>query len=144
MQKVQKEFFEKGSKYLKTLTLKDIAEEVGIHESTVSRSINGKYMQCCKGVFEIKYFFSAGVAGSAGEGISSASRNSLKRSLTKKIKSHRTAIRTWRRCFRKKASRFRAERWQNTGMKCISSPLPNGRDINFGTSPKGLSIYLLT
>lgn len=71
----QKEFFEKGSKYLKTLTLKDIAEEVGIHESTVSRSINGKYMQCCKGVFEIKYFFSAGVAGSAGEGISS---NSIK------------------------------------------------------------------
>lgn len=48
---------------------------MGIHESTVSRSINGKYMQCCKGVFEIKYFFSAGVAGSAGEGISS---NSIK------------------------------------------------------------------
>ena len=71
----QKDFFEKGSKYLKTLTLKDIAEEVGIHESTVSRSINGKYMQCCRGVFEIKYFFSAGVAGSAGEGISS---NSIK------------------------------------------------------------------
>ena len=111
----QKEFFEKGSKYLKTLTLKDIAEEVGIHESTVSRSINGKYMQCCKGVFEIKYFFSAGVAGSAEkESRPTASRNSLKRSLTKKIKSHRTAIRTWR-CFRKKASRFRAERWQNTG-----------------------------
>lgn len=71
----QKNFFDKGSKYLKTLTLKDIAEEVGIHESTVSRSINGKYLQCCRGVFEIKYFFSAGVAGSAGEGISS---NSIK------------------------------------------------------------------
>lgn len=71
----QKDFFEKGSKYLKTLTLKDIAEELGIHESTVSRSINGKYMQCCRGVFEIKYFFSAGVSGSAGEGISS---NSIK------------------------------------------------------------------
>lgn len=71
----QKDFFEKGSKHLKTLTLKDIAEELGIHESTVSRSINGKYMQCCRGVFEIKYFFSAGVSGSAGEGISS---NSIK------------------------------------------------------------------
>ena len=71
----QRDFFEKGSKYLKTLTLKDIAEELGIHESTVSRSINGKYMQCCRGVFEIKYFFSAGVSGSAGEGISS---NSIK------------------------------------------------------------------
>ena len=60
----QKEFLDKGSKYLKTLTLKDIAEELGIHESTVSRSINGKYLQCPKGVFEIKYFFfGAGVSG---------------------------------------------------------------------------------
>ena len=71
----QKEFFDRGVKYLKTLTLKDIAEELGIHESTVSRSINGKYMQCPRGVFEIKYFFSAGVSGSHGEGISS---NSIK------------------------------------------------------------------
>ena len=73
--KHQKEFLDKGSKYLKTLTLKDIAEELGIHESTVSRSINGKYLQCPRGVFEIKYFFSAGVSGSHGEGISS---NSIK------------------------------------------------------------------
>lgn len=74
--KHQKEFLDKGSKYMKTLTLKDIAEEVGIHESTVSRSINGKYLQCPRGVFEIKYFFSAGVPSSGGgEGISS---NSIK------------------------------------------------------------------
>ena len=73
--KYQKEFFDKGSKYLKTLTLKEIAEEVGIHESTVSRSINGKYLQSPRGVYEIKYFFSAGVSGSGGEGISS---NSIK------------------------------------------------------------------
>lgn len=71
--KHQKEFLDKGSKYMRTLTLKDIAEEVGIHESTVSRSINGKYLQCPRGVFEIKYFFSAGVSGSEGEGISSKS-----------------------------------------------------------------------
>ena len=73
--KYQKGFFDKGSKYLKTLTLKDIAEEVGIHESTVSRSVNGKYLQCSRGVFEIRYFFSAGVSGNHGEGISS---NSIK------------------------------------------------------------------
>ncbi|MDO4869578.1 MAG: RNA polymerase factor sigma-54 [Bacillota bacterium] len=73
--KYQKEFFDKGSKHLKTLTLKDIAEEVGIHESTVSRSINGKYLQCPRGVYEIKYFFSAGVSDSKGDGISS---NSIK------------------------------------------------------------------
>lgn len=73
--KHQREFLDKGSKYLKTLTLKDIAEEVGIHESTVSRSINGKYLQCPRGIFEIKYFFSAGVSSSQGDGISS---NSIK------------------------------------------------------------------
>jgi len=73
--KYQKDFFDKGRKYLKTLTLRDIAEELGIHESTVSRSISGKYLQCPRGVFEIKYFFSAGVSDQVGEGVSS---NSIK------------------------------------------------------------------
>nr|WP_315022787.1 RNA polymerase factor sigma-54 [uncultured Aminipila sp.] len=71
--KYQQDFFDKGSKHLKTLTLKQIAEEVGIHESTVSRSINGKYMQSPRGVYEIKYFFTSGVLGTQGEGISSQS-----------------------------------------------------------------------
>ncbi len=69
----QREFFEKGSKYMKTLTLREIAEDVGIHESTVSRSINGKYLQCPYGVFELKHFFSAGVKGGSGDGVSSNS-----------------------------------------------------------------------
>jgi len=73
--KYQQDFFDNGNKYLKTLTLKQIAEEVGIHESTVSRSINGKYMQSPRGVFEIKYFFTSGVSDGEGEGISS---NSIK------------------------------------------------------------------
>lgn len=71
--KYQRDFFEQGNKHLKTMTLKQIAEDVGIHESTVSRSINGKYMQTPRGVFEIKYFFSSGVADDKGEGISSSS-----------------------------------------------------------------------
>jgi RNA polymerase sigma-54 factor len=50
----QMDFFERGPKYLKTLTLKQVADEVGIHESTVSRSVNGKYLQSPRGVFEIK------------------------------------------------------------------------------------------
>ena len=73
MVKYQEDFFEYGPKHLKTLTLKQIADEVGIHESTVSRSINGKYMQSPRGIFEIKYFFTSGVNGSAGEGIASQS-----------------------------------------------------------------------
>jgi len=73
--KFQRGYFDNGDKYLKTLTLKQVAEDVGIHESTVSRSINGKYMQCPRGVFELKFFFSAGVSDWQGEGISS---NSIK------------------------------------------------------------------
>lgn len=75
--KFQKDFFDQGEKYLKTLTLKQVAEEVGIHESTVSRSINGKYLQSPMGVFEIKYFFSGGVSDGQGEGISSKSIKSF-------------------------------------------------------------------
>lgn len=71
--KYQQDFFDRGCKYLKVLTLKDVAEEVGIHESTVSRSISGKYLQCSRGVFEIKHFFSAGVSNQEGEGVSSKS-----------------------------------------------------------------------
>lgn len=73
--KHQREFFDGGEKYLKTLTLKEIADELDIHESTVSRTINGKYLQCSRGVYELKFFFSAGVSSTRGEGISS---NSIK------------------------------------------------------------------
>lgn len=75
--KYQQEFFNKGEKFMKTLTLKQIAEEVGVHESTVSRSINGKYMQSPRGVFELKFFFSSGVAGEDGTGVSSNSVKSI-------------------------------------------------------------------
>ena len=69
----QQEFFERGSKYMKTLTLREVAEDVGIHESTVSRSINGKYLQCSYGIYELRHFFSAGVKAGSGEGVSSSS-----------------------------------------------------------------------
>jgi len=67
----QKDYFEKGKMYLKTMTLKDIAEKIDMHESTVSRAINGKYMQCGSGLFELKFFFQSGVTSLYGEGISS-------------------------------------------------------------------------
>lgn len=69
----QREFFDHGMMHLKPMTLKDIAERVGVHESTVSRAVNGKYVQCPRGVFELKYFFQSGVSGSDGEGVSSQS-----------------------------------------------------------------------
>lgn len=77
----QEEFFRQGLQHLKPLTLKQIAEEVGIHESTVSRSVNGKYMQTPRGVFEIKYFFTSGVAGGEG-GVASDSIKSMIKEMT--------------------------------------------------------------
>ncbi|HOE58075.1 MAG TPA: RNA polymerase sigma-54 factor, partial [Bacillota bacterium] len=66
-------FFEKGHMFLKTMTLKKIAEMVNVHESTVSRAVNGKYVQTPRGIFEIKYFFKSGVDCQDGDAISSES-----------------------------------------------------------------------
>ena len=60
-----------------------------MHESTVSRSVNGKYMQTPRGVFEIKYFFSSGITGKDGEGVSS---NSIKTMIREIIDSEDTAL----------------------------------------------------
>ena len=73
----QNDFFTKGERFLKPLTLKQIAETVGVHESTVSRAINGKYMQCPRGVFELKYFFTGGILNEDGSGVSSNSIKSM-------------------------------------------------------------------
>ncbi|KPU26467.1 DNA-directed RNA polymerase subunit sigma-24 [Caloranaerobacter sp. TR13] len=72
----QREFFEKGKIALKPLSLKIVADELGIHESTVSRAINGKYIQTPRGIFELKFFFSRGVSSNQGE-ISSTSVKSI-------------------------------------------------------------------
>ena len=56
--KRQEDFFENGKAQLKPLNLEDIAEDIEMHESTVSRAINGKYLECRWGIFEFKYFFS--------------------------------------------------------------------------------------
>ena len=69
----QQDFFKKGEKNLKALTLKQIAEELDIHESTVSRTVNGKYLQCCRGMFELKFFFSSKVSEQSGGDVSSNS-----------------------------------------------------------------------
>lgn len=71
--KFQKDFFRIGEKGLRPLTLKEVAEDIEMHESTVSRATNGKYVQTPKGVFELKYFFSSGLSTNRGTDISSTS-----------------------------------------------------------------------
>ena len=63
----QKDFFEKGVKYLRPLTLKDVAREVCIHESTVSRVTHNKFMSTEQGLFEMKFFFSKGLESEDGQ-----------------------------------------------------------------------------
>jgi len=62
----QQEFFKKGPKYLKPMVLKDVANEIGMHESTVSRVTTNKYMHTPLGTFELKYFFNTGIGGKDG------------------------------------------------------------------------------
>lgn len=64
----QREFFRKGVKYLVPLTLKDIAADIGVHEATVSRTTNGKYIQTEWGIIELKYFFTNSISGAGSVG----------------------------------------------------------------------------
>ncbi len=67
---MQYEFFEKGPKYLKPMIYKDIADIIGMDISTISRVVNGKYVQSPQGIHELKYFFSEGLSTDTGEEVS--------------------------------------------------------------------------
>ncbi|WP_461245772.1 RNA polymerase factor sigma-54 [Treponema sp. R6D11] len=73
----QRSFFINGPKYLAPLTLADIAKELNVHETTVSRTANGKYMQTEWGIYEIRYFFTNSISGS-GANRSQFSKESVK------------------------------------------------------------------
>ena len=69
----QRDFLDKGIEFLKPLTLKDIAQVVGMHESTVARVTSSKYVETPRGVFELKFFFSSHLETDGGESTSSRS-----------------------------------------------------------------------
>jgi RNA polymerase sigma-54 factor len=64
----QQGFFERGVSAMKPMTLREVAEAIGMHESTVSRVTSNKYLLCDRGMYELKYFFGSGVASAEGEG----------------------------------------------------------------------------
>jgi RNA polymerase sigma-54 factor len=66
----QRDFFEKGIQHLKPLTLREVAEHIGMHESTVSRVTNEKFVQTPRGVLPLKFFFSSGLSTTGGEDVS--------------------------------------------------------------------------
>ncbi len=80
--KHQEAFFRQGVAHLRPLTLRQVAEATGLHESTVSRVTSNKYMSCARGMFELKFFFTSGVAASdGGEAVSAEAVKSAIRSL---------------------------------------------------------------
>ncbi len=76
----QQDFFNVGSEKMRPLTLADISQPLGIHESTVSRATSGKYLSAPQGIFELKYFFSSQIDNAKGESVSStAIQSEIKR-----------------------------------------------------------------
>jgi len=76
----QQGFFDQGVEKLKPLVLREIADEIGVHESTVSRVTTNKYVQCSHGIFELKYFFNAGISRLHGEDVAAeAVRQKIKK-----------------------------------------------------------------
>ena len=79
----QRAFFDRGQEYLRPLNLRDVADDIGMHESTVSRVTTNKYVQTPHGVFELKFFFNSSIRTSNGDGIAS---ESVKEKIAKIIK----------------------------------------------------------
>jgi RNA polymerase sigma-54 factor len=71
--KFQREFLDKGLTYLRPLALRDVGEDIGMHESTISRVTTNKYVETPQGLFELKFFFHSGIASGDGEMVSSLS-----------------------------------------------------------------------
>ncbi len=77
--KFQKEFFDKGIAYLKPMVLRDVAEDIGMHESTISRVTSNKYVHCPQGILELKFFFNSGINRVDGDALASeAVKNKIK------------------------------------------------------------------
>ncbi|HLS47632.1 MAG TPA: RNA polymerase factor sigma-54 [Gemmatimonadales bacterium] len=84
----QRDFFEKGIEYLRPLTLREVAEVINMHESTVSRVTNEKYVQTPRGVLPLKFFFSSALTTASGE---DASARSIRAKLQKMVAEEQTA-----------------------------------------------------
>jgi len=82
--KFQREFLDKGIQYLKPLVLRDVAEDIQMHESTISRVTHNKYVHTPQGIYELKFFFNAGITSTEGEAMASESVKNLVREIIAK------------------------------------------------------------
>ncbi len=79
--KFQRDFLDKGIQYLKPLVLRDVAEDIQMHESTISRVTHNKYIHTPQGIYELKFFFNAGITSTEGEAMASESVKNLVREI---------------------------------------------------------------
>jgi RNA polymerase sigma-54 factor len=82
--KFQRDFLDNGIQFLKPLVLRDVAEDIQMHESTISRVTNNKYIHTPQGIYELKYFFNAGITSTEGETLASESVKNLVRDIISK------------------------------------------------------------
>jgi RNA polymerase sigma-54 factor len=82
--KFQRDFLDKGIQFLKPLVLRDVAEDIQMHESTISRVTHNKYIHTPQGIYELKFFFNAGITSTEGEAMASESVKNLVREIIAK------------------------------------------------------------
>ena len=85
--KFQRDFLDKGIQFLKPLVLRDVAEDIQMHESTISRVTHNKYVHTPQGIYELKYFFNAGITSAHGETLASESvKNLIREIIVKEVR----------------------------------------------------------
>ncbi len=113
--KFQRDFFDKGIAYLKPLILRDVAEDIGMHESTISRVTTNKYVHTPQGIFELKFFFNSGISRTNGEDLASqAVKSKIKELIDEEDPKRPIRIRRSSRSCAPPASISRAARWPST------------------------------
>ena len=127
--KFQRDFFDKGIAHLKPLILRDVAEDIGMHESTVSRVTTNKYVHTPQGIYELKFFFNSAIARTGGDEIASeAVKNHIKQIVAAEdAEAPPLGPEDRRAAARGRTSRSPGGRWPSTGKCWASSPAPSGR-----------------
>ena len=124
----QQAFLDRGEESMQPMILRDVAEAVQMHESTISRVTTGKYLHTPRGVFEFRFFFSSHVPGEDGAGVSSTAIRARIRKLIAQEAAGSPAVATSRswRCLRATASRWRAGRSRSIARRSASRPRARG------------------
>ena len=126
--KHQQGFLDFGYEHLRPLILRDVADDIGMHESTVSRVVNNKYMHTPRGLFEMKFFFHSSISSTHGADISSlAVKERIKKVVAEEDSKHPLSDAAIVQILSEDGLRIApANRRQGTGRNSVSRPRTNG------------------